>query len=164
MMIEKDEEVTIMNRITLTIAGFLLASGTFAMATVAYGADKDEHKESFHAVSHESSHEGKRDASREQDRHEGDRDSSSHMTNGTSRDVKLSNMSNQPIEHIDVRFSGKDAEDFRQTNDCGHELNGGGSCTINVIFRPRSRGEKSATMEVHSSGGDQEVDLTGTGT
>jgi hypothetical protein len=164
MMIEKDEEVSIMNRITLTIAGFLLASGTFAMATVAYGADRGDRKESLRAVSHESSHEGKRDSSRERDRHEGDRDSDSHMTNGTSRDVKLSNLSNRPIDDIDVSFSGKDAEDFRQTNDCGHELNGGGSCTISVIFRPRSRGEKSATMEVHSSGGDQKVDLTGTGT
>ena len=158
-----------MNRITLTIAGFLLASGTFAMATVAYAADKGDRKESSQAVSHESSHEGKQGASDDDRRkssgeEDKDRDSSRHVTGGTTRDVKLSNLSNQPIEHIDVRFSGRDARDFRQTNNCGDKLNGGGSCTISVIFEPRTRGEKSATMEVHSSGGDESVDLAGTGT
>ena len=38
------------------------------------------------------------------------------------------------------------------------------SCTISVTFQPRTRGEKSATMEVHTSGGDESVDLAGSGT
>ena len=45
LTIRINEEVSIMNRITLTIASLLLASGTCAMATVAYGADRGDKEE-----------------------------------------------------------------------------------------------------------------------
>ncbi len=81
---------------------------------------------------------------------------------GVSQALKLSN-SGIKAEELEINFSGKDAGEFRQTNDCGEKLAGKASCTITVTFAPKTRGDKSATMEIHTSGGTQSVPLSGTG-
>ncbi len=82
---------------------------------------------------------------------------------GLSRSVKLSNTGTKPLEDIKIGFTGKDAVAFHQTNDCGEKLAGKASCTINVWFAPKTRGPKTATMEIHTSGGGQSVPLSGPG-
>ena len=52
---------------------------------------------------------------------------------------------------------------FAQTNTCGSSLAAGTSCTINVTFTPKSKGTKTATLNIADGGGDtpQKVTLTG---
>ena len=52
---------------------------------------------------------------------------------------------------------------FAQTNTCGSSLAAGTSCTINVTFTPKSKGTKTATLNIADGGGDtpQKVALTG---
>lgn len=86
------------------------------------------------------------------------------VKSGTSKAVTLSNLGNQPLRNINVKFGGNNPGDFSQTNNCGRILGNGKSCVINVTFMPKTTGSKSATLEVHTSGGAQVVYLTGTGT
>lgn len=86
------------------------------------------------------------------------------VNKGTLKTLTLTNQSSQPLGNITITFSGTDAGDFSQMNNCGGSLAAGGSCTISVIFLPKTSGPKSATMEITSSGGGQAVYLTGTGT
>lgn len=133
-------------------AGLLLAAGSCAMASAAYARDDDAH-ESSRAASHE--HES-HDAAASRD------GGSSAMAPGTSRPLTLSNRGTRALE-IDIRFLGKNPGDFTQTNNCGETLKGQDSCVINVQFVPRAPGARSATMEIHTSGGTQYVYLTGVG-
>lgn len=139
-------------------AGVLLATSTCVMASAAYAHDEDAH-ESSRAARHE--HESANSEARHagQSSHDGD---NTDMAPGTSRPVTLSNRGTRPVE-IDIRFLGKNPGDFTQTNNCGERLKGQGSCVINVQFVPRAPGAKSATMEIRTSGGTQDVQLTGTG-
>lgn len=82
---------------------------------------------------------------------------------GVVQRVTLSNPGGQPLHGIHITFSGKDSRDFSETDNCGKQLNGGASCTINVDFAPRTTGPKSATLDVSSSGGHAAVALSGTG-
>jgi len=54
----------------------------------------------------------------------------------------------------------------RQSTTCGHSLPPGASCTINIVFAPKSKGDKSATLEVNDNAGasPQTVALSGYGT
>ncbi len=132
--------------------GFLLGMVSISLgfaacaATAAYAGSNER----------EDRHEARKAASKE---HEG----SNELKAGVLHAVRLSNLGNKPLEEIEIRFSGKDKGDFRQTNNCGEKLSGNASCVINVSFMPRTPGPKSATMEVHTSGGNQVVYLTGTG-
>lgn len=138
-------------------AGLLLAASTCAMAGAAYAGDEDEHESSRAAHhEHEAQHRG---ASHDQ---EASHDGGGDMAPGASRPLTLSNTGTKPLE-IDIRFMGNDPRDFSQTSNCGERLAGQGSCVINVIFAPRTPGKKSATMEIHTSGGTKYVYLTGVG-
>jgi hypothetical protein len=54
---------------------------------------------------------------------------------------------------------------FSQTNDCPHSLTPGSSCTFTVTFSPKYRDVFKGTLTVYdSSGGAQNVGLTGQGT
>ena len=80
--------------------------------------------------------------------------------------VKLKNVGKSSITISQVAIKGADAGDYSQTNNCGHTLSGGGSCTIQVTFTPQAKGNRSASLEVFDNGGGspQKVALTGTGT
>ncbi len=129
------------NKFRVGIVSVLLVLGTYATSNMAYAEDKG--------------HEDRHGAARHADNDE--------LARGIPHAVTLSNLSNMPLREIDISFSGKDSKDFRQQNNCGEKLAGKASCTINVTFMPRSPGAKSATMRVHTSGGDKAIYLTGTG-
>jgi len=131
-------------KLLLGIAGVVLAAGAYAAANAAYAEGKDA-KENEKADVKE----------READ--------TKDMPKGVPRTVTLTNASSMTIKELEVELSGKDRRDFSQSNNCGEELKGKASCTISVLFMPRTPGPKAATMEVHSSGGSTVVYLTGTG-
>jgi Abnormal spindle-like microcephaly-assoc'd, ASPM-SPD-2-Hydin len=62
-------------------------------------------------------------------------------------------------------FSGTNASDFAQTNNCGNSLIVGGSCTISVTFTPGALGARSATLNVADNlvNSPLTIPLSGTG-
>ncbi len=134
------------NHFVLT-AGILLAASAYAVGT-AYAAEEEQH-ENAKAASHEQESKGK---------HDGEA-----LVPGVARPVTLSNQGNKTVEGIEIRFSGNNPREFTQSNNCGEELKGKSSCVISVIFAPRTPGAKSATMEIHTTGGSKYVYLTGAG-
>jgi hypothetical protein len=80
-----------------------------------------------------------------------------------AQEVTVSNQWDKPLNDIRIKISGNDPQDFRQTNNCGERLGVGKTCVVTVTFTPRHVGPRTATMTVLTSGGDQTVDLSGTG-
>jgi len=80
--------------------------------------------------------------------------------------VQVKNVGKSSIKIDEITIKGADPGDFSQTNNCGHSMSGGASCTIQVTFTPQAKGKRSATLEVIDNGGGspQKVALTGTGT
>lgn len=142
------------NKWLLSIVSIALASAPYAVPSLAYGKDK-AHEEVQNRNESNGNSKDKRKEERE-DRHE-------DLVKGIPHPVTLTNLSGIPLKEIEITFSGKDRRDFRQNNTCGEELKGRSSCTINVTFLPSSPGAKTALMEVHTSGGNQIVYLSGTG-
>jgi FtsP/CotA-like multicopper oxidase with cupredoxin domain len=70
---------------------------------------------------------------------------------------------NLVINSINLR--GTNANQFRQTNNCGGSVAAGASCTVTVRFAPSSAGAKSATLNVNvaAPATNGSVALTGTG-
>ncbi len=121
------------NKFLLSIVSTVLVFGAYATSNVAYGEGQTKKAES------------------------------DGLTAGVPHAITLSNLTNKPLREIGISFSGKDGRDFHQQNNCGEKLAGEASCTISVTFTPKSPGAKSATMTVHTSAGDKDVYLTGTG-
>ena len=117
-----------------SVSTIVLVLGAFATTSVAYG-DSDR----------------------------GSKEKRKAATPNAKQLVTVTNITDKSLKNIQVTFSGKDPGDFRQTNNCGKELNRGKSCVISVTFMPKTPGAKSATMEVLSSEGTQRVTLTGAG-
>jgi hypothetical protein len=67
------------------------------------------------------------------------------------------------LTSLSVSFTGTNASDFGQTNNCGTSLANNASCTINVTFTPGAAGSRSGTLNVNDSAGTQTSSLTGTG-
>lgn len=79
------------------------------------------------------------------------------LTNNSSSAISLSNPS--------FTFTGANAADYTETNNCVPSLAAGASCQINVTFTPGHSGTSSATMEVTDSdpSSPQMATLSGTG-
>jgi hypothetical protein len=79
--------------------------------------------------------------------------------------VTLTNASRAAISIGALTFSGTDATDFTQTNNCGTSLSGEASCTISVTFKPKAKGTRTGTLTI--ADGDptspETVSLSGTG-
>ena len=140
-------------KIFLSTAAILLTAGAYVAANAAYAEDRD-HKEGLKTASKKADSRGHEDA------RQGD---SKELLQGVPHPVTLSNLSNGSLTEIEIEIGGANRNDFRQTNNCGEELKGKSSCIINVVFMPKTPGPKTATMEVHTSGGKQVVYLSGTG-
>lgn len=86
-------------------------------------------------------------------------------TASESQTIKLSNngnLSDLPVSSI--VFSGAQAGDFSETDNCLPSVPGHGSCAINVTFKPLAVGARNATMTITDNGGaTQNVSLFGTG-
>jgi FG-GAP-like repeat/Abnormal spindle-like microcephaly-assoc'd, ASPM-SPD-2-Hydin len=80
--------------------------------------------------------------------------------------VHVKNVGTDSLKIDEITIEGADPGDFSQTNNCGHSLAAGASCTIKVTFTPQAKGKRSASLELTDDGGasPQKVPLTGTGT
>ena len=79
--------------------------------------------------------------------------------------VTLTNAGSAPLVITSISFTGADAGDFSEQNNCGSSLAAGGACTINVSFKPTAGGIRSAALSVSDDapGSPQSVALSGTG-
>ncbi len=66
---------------------------------------------------------------------------------------------------LGIGITGANASSFSQTNNCGTSLAAGGSCTINVTFKPTVAGALTASVSIgdNAYGSPQTVALSGTG-
>jgi hypothetical protein len=80
--------------------------------------------------------------------------------------VTLTNVGSSAVKIKGISVVGTDAGDFKQKNNCGPSVKGGGSCQISVTFTPQSEGARSASLNVSydGPGSPQTVPLSGTGT
>jgi hypothetical protein len=87
-------------------------------------------------------------------------------TTSTSQSVTLTNFAGTALTMAGISFTGADAGDFAETDNCGGSVAAGGNCTINVTFTPTGGGSRTATLSISDSaaGSPQTVSLTGTGT
>lgn len=78
----------------------------------------------------------------------------------------LTNTSSSGLNISGVTLGGPNATDFIQTNTCGNSLLPGAKCLVTVIFKPLSKGTRSATVSIQDNavGSPQKLTLTGTGT
>ena len=62
-------------------------------------------------------------------------------------------------------LGGANSNQFSQSSACGSSIAVGGSCTINLVFKPTTTGNKSATLTVSVADGspNRTVTLSGTG-
>lgn len=87
-------------------------------------------------------------------------------TSSTPQVVTLTNNAPTSLTITKIAFSGTNAADFAQTNNCGSSLTARASCTINVTFTPKGINTRTATLTVTDSapGGSQSVAITGAST
>jgi hypothetical protein len=80
--------------------------------------------------------------------------------------VTLTNVGKSSLTIHQISIKGANAGDFSESNNCGSELPGGGSCIIKVIFAPQAKGKRSASLQISDNdpGSPQKVALTGNGT
>ncbi|BBI99716.1 hypothetical protein FGKAn22_14090 [Ferrigenium kumadai] len=86
-------------------------------------------------------------------------------TGSAAQVATLTNTGKLPLSVTSITFTGANAADFAQTNNCGTSLavGTGGTCTINVTFNPATAGAKSATLSVVDGAGTHTVSVSGTG-
>jgi Abnormal spindle-like microcephaly-assoc'd, ASPM-SPD-2-Hydin/FG-GAP-like repeat len=78
--------------------------------------------------------------------------------------VTLTNGGNAPLTITSIAFTGPNASEFGQTNNCPSSLAPDNSCTINVTFTPTAGGNATASLSVtdNAPGSPQTVPITGT--
>ncbi len=82
------------------------------------------------------------------------------------RPVTITNVSSGTVTFAGFSIAGTNPGDFAvSSSTCGPTIAGGASCTVNVVFKPTVGGQRSASLNVASNGGDspQTANLTGTG-
>jgi Cep192 domain 4 len=84
-------------------------------------------------------------------------------TTSSSQTVTLTNSQSSALTGLSVSFTGTNATDFAETDNCGTSLAANSNCAINVTFTPGAAGSRSATLSVTDSAGTQTSSLTGTG-
>jgi hypothetical protein len=78
--------------------------------------------------------------------------------------ITVTNVSDSAVAIAGVRIRGNNPGQFARTHNCGDSLAAGTHCTVNVVFKPTSPGEKSAYLLVNGGGqGLRAVYLTGVG-
>jgi hypothetical protein len=86
-------------------------------------------------------------------------------TTSAPKPVTVTNNQKTTLTITSVGFTGVDAGDYAQTNNCGSSLAAGAKCTLNVTFKPKATGVRPATLAITDSAttSPQKVKLTGTG-
>ncbi|MFZ0317606.1 MAG: FG-GAP-like repeat-containing protein [Candidatus Sulfotelmatobacter sp.] len=87
-------------------------------------------------------------------------------TQSAAQAVTLTNVGKETLDITKITFTGTDANDFLQTNNCGSTVSVGASCTVNVVFEPTGKGNRFGSLTVvdNAAGGHQLVALEGQGT
>jgi probable HAF family extracellular repeat protein len=86
-------------------------------------------------------------------------------TSSAAKSVTVTNTSAKVVPITNIVLTGAASGQFASTNNCGKTMAGHVTCTINVKFKPTTKGAKSATLNVNGGGnGLRSVTLTGTGT
>jgi hypothetical protein len=77
----------------------------------------------------------------------------------------LSNTGNGPLNISNQQFGGSDPTDFSETDNCDGLVQSGGSCNINITFKPKGSGFFSATYTITDNAptGTQTMNMSGTG-
>ena len=87
--------------------------------------------------------------------------------NNSSATQSVTKDEHQPSAVVitDIALWGTAPKQFAFTDDCGKSLAGHATCTLEAIFRPATKGAKTAYLDVNGGGGGlRSVKLTGTGT
>jgi hypothetical protein len=84
---------------------------------------------------------------------------------GAPLPVTVTNLSSAALAFSAPTFTGADAGDFTQSNNCGSSLAGGASCVIQVTFAPGAKGTRTGGMQIRDSDptSPQSVSLHGGG-
>jgi hypothetical protein len=79
--------------------------------------------------------------------------------------VTLTNTSALALPVAGMTFSGANAGQFAETDNCTPAVPAGAACSINVVFTPATAGANTASLNVNGGGGagSQTVPLTGSG-
>ncbi len=87
-------------------------------------------------------------------------------TTSAPQAVTLTNRAPNSLTISSIAFTGTNAGDFSEADNCGSALSGDASCTINVTFKPKGINNRAATLTITDSapGGSQTVAITGTAT
>lgn len=85
--------------------------------------------------------------------------------NSAPQTITFKNIEPFSLNIVGLAIRGTDSESFHQTDDCGPSLSGSSSCTIQVVFNPKSLGSQSAFLIVSYDrvGSPQIVPLNGVG-
>ncbi len=85
-------------------------------------------------------------------------------TTSAAQTITVTNSGNAALVISGVTFSGTNAGDFAQTNDCS-SVAAAGTCTVNVTFTPITVGGESGTLSIASNAASSPntVSLVGTG-
>ena len=80
-----------------------------------------------------------------------------------SQPVTLLNSQSGALSISNITFTGTNAGDFSQTNNCGGSVSAGGACTINIAMTPSATGTRNAVLNVIDDAPNtpQTVSLTG---
>jgi hypothetical protein len=83
----------------------------------------------------------------------------------SGKTITLLNTGGTVLPIASISIGGTTPGQFAQTNTCGTSVAAGGSCAINVTFKPTSTGSKAATLSVVAAGGAgiKSATLSGTG-
>lgn len=86
-------------------------------------------------------------------------------TTSAAKPMKLTNSGATAMTLSGFSFSGADAGDFKQTNNCSGSLGAGSSCTLELTFKPGATGARSAKLVVkdNAKNNPQSVSLSGSG-
>ncbi len=85
-------------------------------------------------------------------------------TSSDPKSITISNTGAKAVPIGSVTLDGAGAGQFAVTDNCGKSLAGKAKCTVKVVFRPITKGAKSAILKVNGGGGGlRSVSLTGTG-
>ena len=86
-------------------------------------------------------------------------------TTSGSQTVTLTNNQSTTLDITGITFSGANASDFAETNNCVGSGAAGASCSINVTFTPAALGSRAGSLNIANkiSGNPLTVPLTGTG-
>jgi hypothetical protein len=86
-------------------------------------------------------------------------------TASTAETIKLNNTSSTALTVSGITFTGANAADFTETDNCGTSVAANANCTINVVFKPAASGARAAAISIadNATGSPQTASLSGNG-